>query len=418
MKAVNSFLFCLAFAACARLLAQEATPPHGAPDAVHTVYLEYQEAERGFISWTIFVPPQTAPFSKEPDFGRRPVCRGSLRLGSAPEDAVPFAWDPRQGKLYLDLNRNGDLTDDPNGVFSAKPTAVQTFTNIHLEFKTAMGTRPLLADLSLYGWGNRWGNRLTVTLACRSFWAAKVTLQGREWQVGLIENVAGQTQRGNGVVEIGPSRLGSAEGGYLLLRPWESRNQPFNLQDGSLDGFSFCRDLFFGRQAYQVDWAYVQQDGAPRFELEFKECFTALGELRLTGKFIQRLILTGTPNLPAAGPLTVVLDRPEPTVKIPLGSFSRCQIQLEAGGAQACRSAQLAPAIIVGSSNTTVLTAGGPLTNTVHVAPEGGFLSLNYQLVGAEGAPYQLRRQDRSQPPGWAVYREGEAINSGRFQFG
>ncbi len=44
-----------------------------------------------------------------------------------------------------------------------------------------MGVRPLLAGLSLY----QWGNRLTVTLACRSFWAAKVTLQGCDWQLGL-----------------------------------------------------------------------------------------------------------------------------------------------------------------------------------------------------------------------------------------
>ena len=418
MKAANSIFFCLTFAAGARLLAQEATPAAGAPDTVRTVYLEYQEADRGLISWMMSVPTQSAPFGKEPDFGRRRVWRGSLQLGSKPEDAVPFAWDPGQGKLYLDLNRNGDLTDDPNGVFSARPTSVQTFTNIHLEFKTEMGARRLLADLSLYQLGDRIGNRLVAILACRSFWAAKVTLQGREWHLGLIENVAGQTQGDHGGLYLGPSRLGSAEGGYLLLRPWESRNQPFSLQDGSLDGFNFCRDLFLGHQAYQVDWACVRQDGAPKFKLELKERSTALGELRLTGKFIQRLILTGSPSPPAAAPFTVVLDRPEPTVKIPAGGYSRCQLQLEAGGARAWRSAQLAPAMVVGPSNIAVLTAGGPLTNTVEVAPQGGSLLLNYGLVGAEGAAYQLRRQDRSQPPGWTVYRKGKAIDTGRFQFG
>jgi hypothetical protein len=414
MKAANSILF--TFAAGARLLAQEAPPAAGAPDAVHTVYLEYQEADRDPISWMMSVPKQSAPFGKEPDFGRRRVCRGRLPLGSKAEDAVPFAWDPGQGKLYLDLNRNGDLTDDPNGVFSARPLRVQSFTNLHLEFKTTTGVRPLLADLTLFESGNP--TAVVVVLACRSFWAAKVTLQGREWQVGLIENAAGQTQGGNGVVYLGASRLGSAEGGYLLLRPWESRNQPFNLQDGSLDGFNFCRDLFLGHQAYRVDWACVRQDGAPKFKLELKERSTALGELRLTGKFIQRLILTGSPNLPVAAPFTVVLDRPEPTVKIPLGSYSRCQIQLEAGGARACRSAPLAPAVFVGSSNLAVLTAGGPLTNSLDVAPQGGSLSLNYQLVGAEGAPYQLRRQDSHQYPGWVVYRKGKVIDTGRFQFG
>jgi hypothetical protein len=418
MKAANSLLCCLAFAARAGLSAQEATPAHGGPEVVHTVYLEYQEADRGLVSWVFLVPLQNARFSKEPDFGRRRVCRGSLRLGSEPEDAVPFAWDPGQAKLYLDLNRNGDLTDDPNGVFSARSRSDQTFTNLHIEFKTRIGTRRLLADLSLYQTGLRWGNRLMVTLACHSFWAAKVLLQGQEWQVGLVENLAGQTPRRNGTIEVGLGRLGSAEDGYLLLRPWESRNQPFNLQDGSLDGFNFRRDLFIGHQAYQVDWAYDQHDGAPGFKLELRECFAALGELRLTGRFIQRLVLTGTPNPPAAGPFTVVLDRPEPTVRIPVGSYSQCRIQLEAGGAQACRLEQASPVMPVGPSNAAVLTAGGPLTNTVRIVPDEGSLSLTYQLVGAEGALYQLLHQDRRHPPSWVVYRKGEAIDTGWFRFG
>jgi hypothetical protein len=42
MKAANSILFCLALAAGARLLAQEATPAPGAPEVVQSVYLDYQ----------------------------------------------------------------------------------------------------------------------------------------------------------------------------------------------------------------------------------------------------------------------------------------------------------------------------------------------------------------------------------------
>ena len=52
------------------------------------------------------------------------------------------------------------------------------------------------------------------TLAIRSFWQGKVTLQGRDWQVGIIQNNLDQS--------------GSFENGRLLLRPWEKRNQPFN----------------------------------------------------------------------------------------------------------------------------------------------------------------------------------------------
>ncbi|MCJ7832619.1 MAG: 2Fe-2S iron-sulfur cluster-binding protein, partial [Actinobacteria bacterium] len=45
------------------------------------------------------------------------VVRGRLHFGESTNDFLPFAWAPRARKLYLDLNRNLDLTDD--GEFSS-----------------------------------------------------------------------------------------------------------------------------------------------------------------------------------------------------------------------------------------------------------------------------------------------------------
>ena len=64
------------------------------------------------------------------------------------------------------------------------------------------------------------------------------------------------------------------------------------------------------------------------------------------------------------------------------------------------------------------LNAGGPLTNTVTVSRHGRDLRLDYRLVGAGGATYQLADATRSEPPEFAVYKADRKVTSGKFAFG
>ncbi|HEY5912844.1 MAG TPA: hypothetical protein VJA21_19810, partial [Verrucomicrobiae bacterium] len=123
--------------------ARSAIPPE---PATHTVYLDSREQDSRVIGWRLNVTPQAVPFTKEPDWGGRNICRGRInsvfrdveRPGAAPARSIdlPFAWDYKRGKLYLDTNRNGDLAEET--VYSTEPTSgnyfYQTFTNIHLVF--------------------------------------------------------------------------------------------------------------------------------------------------------------------------------------------------------------------------------------------------------------------------------------------
>ena len=148
-----------------------------------------------------------------------------------------FAWDRTAGKLYLDLNRNLDLTDDPAGVFSCQERSRGLFPDLH-QYSSAFenaGRRP----------PRRWWTSISTatgmlncTAAMRSFWQGKVTLQGEEWQVGLL-----------GTPSIGRA---SSESGNLLLRPWSERNKPFSLYSGSLEAFPFSRKLFVGEPRLPV----------------------------------------------------------------------------------------------------------------------------------------------------------------------
>ena len=266
-----------------------------------TASLEYQETGYNVFNWSVSVTPQPAPFKKEPvsQSGSK-VMRGVLNFGGGSSNAIAFVWQRSAGKLYLDLNRNRDLTDDPAGVFSSRE-AERSLPDLHqcpFGFQNCCRPMPGAGGPQLLWVG---GVEPDGTVELRSFWQGKVTLKGRDWQVGIVQNDL--------------ERSGSFENGQLLLRPWEKRNQPFNASSGSLATVPFSRNLFVDGHAYQLDLAVRSQDGEAKPSLQFTEQSVALGELKITGKFIQRLVLSG-------GPYLVVLDQPAGTVKIPVGSYS------------------------------------------------------------------------------------------------
>ena len=201
----------------------------------------------------------------------------------------------------------------------------------------------------------------------------------------------------------------------MLLRPWEKRNQPFNADDGSLATVPFSRKLFLDGHAYQLECIARSQNGEARPALQFTEQSVPLGELKITGQFIRRLVLTG-------GPYLVMLDHPAGVVKVPTGSYNQPDIRARtkwrrgllrnSGQMQVCRR------ISVDDKTPAVLHAGGPLTNSVTASRQGQDLRLDYRLVGAGGEAYQLAKQDHSKPPEFAVYKGGKKIASGTFEFG
>jgi len=365
---------------------------------VVTVDLDYREVGYSFINWSVPMTTRSEAFKKEPALSHGKVIRGTVRLGS-PNQETAFAWDRAAGKLYLDLNRNQDLTDDPGGVFSSRTGArdyYQTFANIHLPFKTLAGAREVLVDLNFYA-----SEQPHCSAAMRWFWEGKLTLQGEEWQVGLIENRLDQSP--------------SLEASNLLLRRWAERNQAFSgqLYSESSSAFAFSDKLFFGQRAYRLKRADLAQGDKAGVRLRFAEQRPKLGELKITGDYVHRVTMQGQPY-------RVVIDQPAGLVKVPTGSYSSVKVWLKKGEVEASldeRARSSAARITIDEKKPAVLTAGGPVTNSVSVSRHGKYLSLNYQLVGAGGA-YQLANQDRSHPPEFTVYQGDKKVGSGKFEYG
>jgi hypothetical protein len=252
--------------------------------------------------------------------------------------------------------------------------------------------------LNLYDYGQAHG--LLCTAEAHSFWQGKLNLLGRNWQAGIVQNA--------------PAQAGALSNGWLLLRPWENRNQPFNAADRNLAAVPLARKIFVDGHAYQLDWSGEAGKGLVSPVLQFTEQSVALGELNITGQFIGRLVLKG-------GPCPVVLDEPAGVVKVPTGSYNQVDVRLEKNGALAypdSSRAQSGRQISVGDKTPAVLNVGGPLTNSITANRHGQDLVMSYQLVGAGGEIYQMPTPDRSKPPRFAVYSGEKKIASGEFEYG
>jgi hypothetical protein len=392
---VLSFLFSLALGAhCAQ--AAVATPAPTPPSQV--ILLEPRETDRPVLSRSYYVSRERKPFKKEPVLSKDGVIRGSLDVGQDATNRLAFIWDRSHGKLYLDLNRNEDLTDDPAGVFQAEGKGdSQTFKGIRTALKTASGVHSFLLDVSLTGYGNELMTFGNVNL--RSYWQGKLTWQGQDYEIGLIED----TREGWGGDE-------ASQGPFLVLRPWAARAQPLELPTGTADALRLPTRLFWRNRAMRLTPRFDTAAGQERCQLELREEQPSLGELKVTGSMVHRLVLQNDRGY------TVVLEAPDSSVKIPVGSYRAKSIWIKQGEATACQ--RTGRSLTISEKSPTVFLAGGPLTNSVTAKRRGKYLVLDYSLIGADGGAYQLSKDDPLHPPAFTIFHNGKKVATGQFAFG
>jgi hypothetical protein len=364
-------------------------------EQTQTVALEYREVDYVVTSWHVPMSVKSAPFRREPALGKARILRGTFHLAGVSNE-MAFIWDKSAGKLHLDLNRNADLSDDKGGVFESPDwhtAEYATFTNVHLSFLTSAGSSQCLADLTLFDRG-RWKN---CSAGLRFCWQGRLVLGSEEWQVGVVGNPF-------------ESHAGSPLNQHLLLRPWTERDKSFNTYSGSPETIPFTSKVFFRNHALLVDCTNQVRGGDFGLQLQITEQHPMLGELKITGSYIQRVILGGSAY-------TVLLDQPSGIVRVPVDDYVQPKIWVKNGNAEArCDSASRR--LSVQEKEPAELVAGGPLTNSVSVTRRGRSLRLDYKVIGAGGDVYQLATQDRSHPPTFAVYKADRQIGSGRFEFG
>jgi hypothetical protein len=335
------------------------------------------------------------PFRKEPELSQGHVFRSRLQFDEDTNNAIALIWDQPKHKLYLDLNRNLDLTDDPTGVFSSTNKGFQQlFSNVTLPLKTPTGLHR--APLDLYLSSDPQGNWARVGLHSRSLWQAKVTLQGEDWQVAAVDDLLGSP--------------GPALAKFLLLRPWATRTNRVSLYYPPSGIVPFPNGLFWLGQAFQVEPCFDSGGDTAVCKLRLTPQQPPLTDLKLSGESLDYALLCATNGY------AVLLHDPPGIVKVPQGVYTISSVWLKKGPIEAFRLPG-GPHVVNALTNTR-LVLGGPLTNCVALERSGRKLLMNYRLQGADGQFYRLAQQDRPTPPEFTVYHGGRKVLTGQFQFG
>ncbi len=132
---------------------------------------------------------------------------------------------------------------------------------------------------------------------------------------------------------------------------------------------------------------------------------STMGELKLEGKYIERLVLKQM-----NGPIKSI-DHPAETTKLPTGKYLLQEVRLIDG--YSCRKNQW---VIIANDKPAVLKYGAPLKQTVKIKRQGSVLVLNYELLGVGGELYTS--SSRSKPPIFTIYKGDKEIASDKFKFG
>ncbi|MCK5270659.1 MAG: hypothetical protein KAJ46_07740 [Sedimentisphaerales bacterium] len=171
---------------------QEAPQPCG-----HVFNLEYQPDGFG-LDISVDFWEQDVRFEKEPDFGERSVVRGLLRVWTEKKDHIGFAWDKAEGKLYLDLNRNRDLTDEPESIFKADNSRTyQHFRKIPVKLQIASSILPYSININFHLYNP---NRPYGHISIVSGFQAEIELNGKNWLLKVADNMDGKITQSDRIV--------------------------------------------------------------------------------------------------------------------------------------------------------------------------------------------------------------------------
>jgi hypothetical protein len=442
------FLLSLGKSAWSGAHAQSSPPPAGA-----VAHLEYREVDFAPLATEISIAPG-AHFKKEPAFNGRSVFRGFFCLGTDTNLFVPFAWDEEQRRLYVDANRNLDLTDDAPGGYLAADQRLQLFRGVRLQFPSPQGAFQVLVDAHVFGSGAgvQFGQGVApaykprVFLYVRSLWEGGVELDGKKWYLAVIDGLDGR---------IGPATSLNKISSRMILRPWEQRQEPFLWWHATLekihslahvklvtfpyrwagnaevyDAFNLPENLYFQDRAYHLDCHAETSNSPANLAVSFTPAQPALGKLRVKGEYLQRVVLDGGAS---PGAFTAILDsvsldgagtEPGMEVPVPVGAYPRQIVLLQRQGYTNVAAGVATNLIVVTETNANVFTAGGPLCNSVGLEQSSAMLrlgpvvTLNYQLTNASGLFFRMVHQDEKAPPQFEVRQGDTLVAQGAFHFG
>ena len=371
---------------------QDSTPDDdGTVQAKHTIDLNYKSDKFGFA--VSCRDTDKGSFEKEPDFGNRYIIRGFIPIGSNQKEHIGFAWDIDGRKLYLDLNRNRDLTDDPAGVFQSNTSGrFQNFRGINLSLQKGTLKLPYVISMDMFSPGQSYHS---CSASIVSSFAGEITLHGRKWDVAVVDNMNGCIGPGDHFFMI-PQDVDMGSN-----RDWHQLKVP--------------ESIFLDSRNYDVSFEFQPGKTEPKLQITLAESEKPMGRLDIDGENIARLVLESDSS-------TVLLHYPGKSVSIPASDYHCRNIFLydKKAGIFAYDSTRTprSTSLSVPRDQSVTFKVGGPLDSNVEVTRQGNTLNLRYRLLGAGRREYKRLQENRDKPPSFTVYCGNKKIVSDTFEYG
>jgi hypothetical protein len=339
---------------------------------------------------------QEIVFKKEPDFGAHKIFRGALAVGpDAKNDYLGFAYDRTAGSLFLDLNRNLDLTDDPDAQYRPEHdyTFARRFLGLHINVVHDGVTLAYVIDLEFV-------ENALVEATVRSGWQGNVVINGMPYRLGYVDNLDGQVGKDDELVLVPVTNDEPA-----LERVPGTPDRPGDAKLKVIRPFPVPDILCVGGKNYEMKTAFKPERQVGAIDGTLMEQKEDLGMVNIEGQYIQRLMLHG--------PRRVVIESPGPAVLVPRGDYSVQRIEL-------ARGFFAEPKLLVANigDQPCDLKIAGPLNSQVKVTPSGTTLRLDYELCGIGGETYEAPDSGLREAPQFAVYKGDRKIASGNFEYG
>ena len=362
----------------------------------HSFELAWQA--EGFSDFMEASLDRSEPFSKEPDLGSRDVLRGELSFGpSGHEEQMGFVWDKLEGKLYVDLNRDGDLTNDPNGVLiSDEPRQSQyyhqNFPVFPLSFSMDLGVHHYRLRASMQSYGNRYKH---AQFYVDSGYSGKTELCGKQWMVSVNDKLTGAIQQGNQLSVFSTDKSVS----------------------NSINLLPLPKSIFLDGRCYDVSFDFKKSENpSPSLWCTLREKTVPTGTLQIESKWVHRLVLGN-------GELLIVPEPVEGAAIVPTGNFrvQQCNLKYDKEKPVISPTRLNEMKVVVSETGENVLRIGGPLDSQVKIQRMGKVLKFDYELVGAGGEKYdvqQITNYDNDKKSSVTIYKGDMQVGSGSFEFG
>lgn len=270
-----------------------------APGALRaeTVSLEYRTG-RNSASFSLPLRDTEVRFDKEPAYAGSKIARSVLYVAPGKKEYVGFACDLEGQKLYVDLNRNRDLTDDPDGVHESRSSGrSHEFENVVIPVQQGDRRRELVVDFQFYG--ESWG-RYSV----KSSWEGEgIAIGEKTWRVAVVDNGDGVIDRHDTLVLAPMGDDGGKDG----------REEPLEVQAPAtltLDGVPFAL-------AYEVAVA------GKTLALTIEPGTQPLLDVALAGEGIERLVMQDPKSV-------AVFFKPSAVIRLPAGHY-RAGVRVRTG---------------------------------------------------------------------------------------